>query len=227
MSEASPPLRFGYWSDPLCIWAFVAQPKLEHLLSRFGERLQADYHVVPVFGSVAQRFREGPWAKHGVAGRVEATARVAARFGHPEVTGAVWRDACPASSWGPGCALKAVSVLQDDGLVDADAFAAFQWALRCAFFVDNRNVCLRQVQLQVAEHCGIPRQPFCDALDNGRALSLLWEDAERKEQQGIQGSPTFVFDGGRAVLYGNVSEGIVLATAEELVGPEQPGCSSC
>lgn len=224
---APEPLHFGYWSDPLCIWAFVAQPKLEHLLERFGERLRADYHVVPVFGSVGWRFREGPWAEAGVEGRVAATARVAASFGHPEVTGEVWRSACPASSWGPGTALKAVSVLQDAGLVGPQAFAHYQWALREAFFVDNRNVSERTAQLEVAEQCHIPRAPMCAALDDGRALALLWEDTERKDKLGIQGSPTFVFDGGRAMLYGNVSEEIVLATAEALVGPEAPGCSAC
>ena len=30
-------LRFSYWSDPLCIWALVAQQKLERILGELGE----------------------------------------------------------------------------------------------------------------------------------------------------------------------------------------------
>ena len=68
---------FEYWSDPLCVWAFVAQPKLDRILAESGEHLEVRHHVVPVFGSIPQRFREGSWADQGVEGRVAATRRVA------------------------------------------------------------------------------------------------------------------------------------------------------
>ncbi len=58
-------LPVTYWSDPLCIWAFVAQKKLDAIVSEFGDRVHIDYRVVPVFGSVGWRFREGPWKKPG------------------------------------------------------------------------------------------------------------------------------------------------------------------
>ena len=46
-------LKFSYWSDPLCIWALVAQQKLERVLTELGEHVRVDYRVIPVFGSLA------------------------------------------------------------------------------------------------------------------------------------------------------------------------------
>ena len=217
---------FDYWSDPLCIWAYVAQDKLDHLLGLHANTLTVHYRVVPVFGSVRWRFEKGPWAKDGVLGRVRQTREIAQRFGHSEVTGEVWRIACPESSWSPGSAIKAVGVLEEEGVVGAGVLAHYQWCMRQRFFVDNSNIGARAVQLEVAEACGVPRAPLERLLDDGRALALLWEDAQEKERRGIQGSPTYVFDGGRAVLYGNVSARIIEATAEELLSG-LAGCSAC
>lgn len=44
-------LSFSLWTDPLCIWAFVAQDQLDRLLAELSGRLIIDSHVVPVFGS--------------------------------------------------------------------------------------------------------------------------------------------------------------------------------
>ena len=98
-SPTSPAVPFDYWSDPLCIWAYVAQEKLDHLLGRYGDALTVRYRVVPVFGSLRHRFSEGSWAADGIEGRVAKTREIAARFGHTEVSGEVWRVACPESSW--------------------------------------------------------------------------------------------------------------------------------
>jgi hypothetical protein len=75
--------------------------------------------------------------------------------------------------------------------------------------------------------CGIAREGIEGALDDGRALAALWEDHQERETLGIQGSPTYVFDDGRAILYGNVSEGVINATVDELLGGTIAGRSDC
>lgn len=225
MSDAK--LPFQYWSDPLCIWAFVAQRKLESLLAEHGERLAVDYHVVPVFGSVPHRFRAGSWAAKGVEGRVASTASVAARFGHPEVTGEVWRLDPPASSWAPGAVIKAVQGLESAGEVAPGAAADFLWQLRVRLFVDNQNIARRSVALHVAESAGLPVGAIEARLDDGSALAALFEDHQERERLRIQGSPTYVFDGGRAMLYGNFDEAVLQATVRELLGDRAAGCSVC
>ncbi len=209
-------IDFDYWSDPLCIWAYVAQPKLEHVLDAWGEQVHVSYHVVPVFGSVVQRFRDGKWAKAGPEGRAETTRRVAAEHGF-EVSGACWLGDCPASSWAAGVALEGVFAMEAAGEIEAGKGAAYQLAMRRRFFEDNENVARRRVQLELAEALSVPRAGLESRLDDGSALAALFEDHDRRQRMGIQGSPTFVFDGGRAMLYGNFSEDVLSATVAELV----------
>jgi len=227
MNAARPSIRFHYWTDPLCIWAFVAQGKLDRLLAAHAGALDVTYHVVPVFGSIRWRFAEGPWAAAGVEGRVQQTAAVAARFGHPEVTGEGWRAVCEGSSWAAGAAVKAVQVAERAGELPAGACEQYQRALRAAFFLDNRNVVRRDVQLELASEHKLEAKPIAAALDDGRALAALWEDHQLRETLGIQGSPTYVFDDGRAMLYGNVSEGVIVATVAELLSGSAAGRSEC
>ena len=220
-------LAFSYWSDPLCIWALVAQSKLDRIVTELGDNLTIDYRIVPLFGSVAWRFEHGPWAKEGVEGRVLATRKVAEQGGRSDVSGECWREAMPASSWAPSVAIKAVFALARAGTVAADAGPAYQHALRERFFVRHANTSLRQVQLEVAEDLGLQRGPIEAMLDDGSALAAVCEDHAEKERLRIQGSPTYVFDGGRAMLYGNFEFGVLHATIEELLRGITPGCSAC
>ena len=91
-------LKFSYWSDPLCIWALVAQQKLDRVLGELGAHIRVDYRIVPVFGSVPWRFAQGPWSKEGVEGRVLATRKIAEQGGRSDVSGECWRCAMPSSA---------------------------------------------------------------------------------------------------------------------------------
>jgi predicted DsbA family dithiol-disulfide isomerase len=217
-------LEFSYWSDPLCIWALVAQTKLERLLEELGAHVRVDYRIVPVFGSVAWRFAAGAWAKDGVDGRVTTTRCIAEQGGRTDVSGECWRRAMPASSWAPAAAIKAVFAHEGGR---GEMGPAYQRALRERFFVKEANIALRSVQLEVAEELGLPRAPIEARLDDGSALAAVCEDHAEKERIRIQGSPTYVFDGGRAMLYGNFDYAILRSTVEELVRGARPGGSGC
>ncbi len=220
-------IAFTYWSDPLCIWAYVAQDKLDRVLGEWGEKLDVSYRVVPVFGSLPWRFSEGPWAAGGQEARAEATRKVAADFGHGNVSGEVWLSDCPASSWSASAALKVVGQLEREGSVEAGRFAEYQWRMREWFFVDDKNMARRSEQLALAEELGLPRASIEAGLDDGSAWAMVWEDHHERERLLIEGSPTYVFDGGRAKLFGNFSEDVLNATVKALVCGMDPGCSSC
>jgi predicted DsbA family dithiol-disulfide isomerase len=220
-------LSFSNWSDPLCIWAFVAQDKLERLIGERGGSLHVDYRVVPVFGSVPWRFSSGPWASEGLPGRVRATREIAHKHGHGEVDGECWMRDPPASSWSPGAAIKAVCALERQGEIAEGKGGRYQAQLRRRFFVDNVNVARRVVQLELAEELSIPTAAIERSLDDGSALAALWEDHWDKERLKVQGSPTYVFDNGRAMLYGNFSYGMLHATVEELLRGMAPQGSAC
>ena len=221
------PLHFTYWSDPLCVWAFVAQPVLEKLLEHLGSAGEVEYRVVPVFGSVPWRFSRGAWSAGGVSGRVAKTAEIARQFGRTDVTGEIWRHDPPASSWSPALAIKAAFRLERNGRVEPGCAARFQWRIREAFFVENRNVARRQVQLDLARACDIPIDALCEPMDDGTAMADLWEDHQDKETSKVQGSPTFAFDGGRTMLYGNVPTDVLWATVDALRRGTEMGRSAC
>lgn len=220
-------LTFTYWSDPLCVWAFVAQKHLADVLARGGGALQAAYRIVPVFGSVPQRFRDGAWAKAGPAGRAAATARIAREHGHPEVTGRVWLDDPPATTWLTSAAFKAAQALEAAGSAPPGASANYLKALRVALFVENRNTSRRGVLLDVAEAVGLDPDAVAAGLDDGTALAALFEDHTARDQQRVQGSPTYVFDGGRAMLYGIFDASVLHATVDRLLTGLQAHGSAC
>ena len=218
-------LKFSYWSDPLCIWAFVAERKLDRVLLELGEHVRVDYRIVPVFGSVPWRFARGPWAKDGVEARVLATRKIAEQGGRTDVSGECWRRAMPSSSWAPAAAIKAVFALEDGR--GEEVGPSYQRVLRERFFVGEVNIALRSVQLEVAEELDLPRGALERCLDDGSALAAVCEDHAEKERLRLQGSPTYVFDDGRAMLYGNFDYGILRSTVEELVRGMGPGGSAC
>jgi predicted DsbA family dithiol-disulfide isomerase len=222
-----PRLSFSYWSDPLCVWAFVAQERLDRIVAELGERLHVNYRVVVVFGSLPWRFERGPWAEAGPAGRRQLTRDIAAQHGHPEVDGAFMEGDCPATSWAPAAAIKAVCELERLGEAPDGAGARYQKALRHSLFVDNRNVARRSVQLELCEAQDLSRAAVERRLDDGSALAQVWEDQNEKDRLRLQGSPTYVFDSGRAMLYGNVAYGVLHATVDELLRGLRPEGSAC
>jgi predicted DsbA family dithiol-disulfide isomerase len=220
-------LEFSYYSDPLCIWAFVAQPKLERILSEWGEKLEVDYRIVPVFGSVPERFERGAWAEGGPEGRRKATRRIARQQGRDDVSGEIWVKDPPASSLASGAAVKAVFALESQERAAAGSGARYLLAMRERFFVDNRNVARRKEQLGVAESLGIDVAALEEKLEDGTCLAALFEDDAAGKALGVRGSPTYVFDGGRAMLYGNFPFAILHATAEELISGAGLDASAC
>lgn len=220
-------IEFEYWSDPLCIWAYVAQSKLEAVLELHGERLAPRYRVVPVFGSIPQRFATGSWSEAGPQGRAEATRRVAQQHQQENVDGACWLHDSPASSWSSGAALALVHHMVEEQTISRAQAERYQWRMRQRFFEENQNVARRSVQLELAEETDVSRHELERRLNDGEGLAALWEDHARGEKLGLRGSPTFVFDGGRAMLYGNFSEAVLNATVDELVKGLVAGGSEC
>lgn len=228
--DETPPaqtLTFQYWSDPMCIWAFVGQSKLDRILEEWGDRIAVDYRIVPVFGSVPKRFEEGSWAEGGREGRRETTRRLAKEHGIEGVGGDVWVETDPHSSWACGAAAKAVFMMEAAGEADPGAGAAYLWEMRNHFYRRNRNICLRDEQLAIAERVGVDTEGLERRLSDGSALAAICEDENERDEVGVRGSPTYVFDGGRAVLYGNFPFSVLHAVVDELVEGLELGGSVC
>lgn len=227
----SSPIKLAYFSDVLCVWAYIAQARVDELLRAFGAQVQIAYHFIPVFGVVEERVGQGWKDRGGYQGYSDHVRAMARTFTHVEVSQTVWLGDVPQSSANAHLFLKAVERLTARGAIGntpaaGGARAPFEdilWRLRVAFFRDGRNVARRGVQLEIAEEAGVAGELILDEIDNGAAMASLCRDLDLCREYGVGGSPTYVLNEGRQKLYGNVGYKIIAANVQEILAqPESP-----
>ena len=74
-----------------------------------------------------------------------------------------------------------------------------------------------QVVLEIASDAGFDKVDLEEKINSGQALAALVADYERARELSIKGSPSWVLNSGRQVLYGNVGYRILSANIEELL----------
>ena len=102
--------------------------------------------------------------------------------------------------------------------------------VRGAFFERAEDIGQIEVLLTLLEQNDVPREPVERALRDGTALGELSRDFMYKDKLAVTGSPTYVLDGGREKLSGNVGYRIVEANVSELLEAadgEECGASWC
>ena len=222
-----PPLTIACYSDILCVWAYGLQPRVDALHQEFGKAIRMDHHFIAIFGNTDDKV-VGGWEKQGGPAAYGAHVRgVAERLGGVEVHPEIWVRNRPATSLTPHLVLEAIRLLRDRGELDGvcgDDFGGrclveeAAWQLRLAFFRDLRDVGRMDVVESVVAEVGVPLASVRDAIASGRALAALCKDIEARSDQRIQGSPTFILDGGRQKLYGTLSTAVLSANVRALLG---------
>lgn len=225
-----------YYSDVLCVWAYVAERRLTELRAAHGDRIELSYRFVQIFGHTADKFATG-WAKRGgVAGYREHMGSVTARFDHVQLQPDVWVRTIPTSSGPAHVFLKAVQLICAEELCDSTRQDRFDgrtlieeaaWQVRLAFFAQARDVSSRSVLLSIADDLGLPQSEVVNRLDDGTAFAALCLDQTHKDRHQVAGSPTWVLNDGRQKLYGNVGYRIVEANVLELLNDDNDQASWC
>ena len=86
------PIAITYFSDVLCVWAYVTQIRLDEIVSRFGTDVKVDLKFYSVFGNSADKVSRG-WAdKGGYKGFNLHLKEVAKQFSHVEIHPDIWLD---------------------------------------------------------------------------------------------------------------------------------------
>jgi predicted DsbA family dithiol-disulfide isomerase len=215
-----------YFSDVLCIWAFVHQARLDALRRELGERIVVRERLIPLFAATDKRIREG-WADQGgYAGYNRSIREIAAHFDHVTVHREVWLRNVPASSTPTHLFLKAIQLLQERGEIPAEPVFGegtrspseeALWRVRREFFAMTANVCERNVLNRIAIGLDLPVDRIHGLIATGEAHAALHGDLEAKEAHRVTGSPTLVLNDGRQILYGNVGYRIIEANVRELL----------
>lgn len=211
------PVPIAYFSDVLCIWAYVAELRVDAIKQAFGDQVRVDYRFCSVFGDTARKIPAAWGEKGGYEGFNAHLRQSAAAF--PEITlnPEVWLSVRPASSWGAHLFLKAAQLDEAAGGGAPGAAETAVRALRHAFFADARDIAAWEVQSEVGAKVGVDIGRVEALIGSGQAYAALATDYQDAEAMRLQGSPTFVLNEGRQKLYGNVGFRILEANIQELL----------
>lgn len=208
-----------YFSDVLCVWAYVAQLRVDEVKTSFADQVQFDLRFCSVFGDTARKI-PSQWGAADGYERFNAHLRQSMEA-FPEITlnSSIWRTVRPLSSTSPHLFLKAAQ------LADQQA-EALTMALRTAFFRDARDIAQWDVQCDIARQLGVDIDRIQCLTRDGSAFASLAADYHSADQMDVQGSPSFVLNNGRQKLYGNVGYKIIEANIQELLRQPQPDQAS-
>ena len=206
-----------YFSDVLCIWAYIAQLRVDEIKRAFGDQVHFEMKFCSVFGATARKIPAAWKDKGGYEGFNAHLRHSAAQFPEISFSPEIWLTVRPASSTGAHLYLKAIQLDEAAGGCAAGTAQTATWALRRAFFEHARDIARREIQREVAEAAGADVARADALIDDGRAFAALASDYQDAEAAGVVGSPTFVLNDGRQKLYGNVGYRVIEANVQELL----------
>lgn len=213
------PIRILYFSDVLCIWAYIAQIRLDELKTTFQAKIAIEQHFVSVFGNPCEKL-ENRWRdRGGLKGYSDHVQEVAKKFDHITVHPDIWTKVVPPSSASCHLLLHAIQLLEIKGIIPASdhMFEKALWAFREQFFTNLANVADRQVQFAIAEELGLPIAALQAQIDSGEAYARLSKDFDLVKEHTVSVSPTLIFNEGRQRLNGNVGYRVMEANIRELL----------
>jgi len=229
-------LTVSYFSDVLCVWAYVTQIKLDELRRQFGGQVGVEYRFLHLFGDVAARIETDWGHKGGAAAYSRHVQQMSKRFDHIDIHPEIWMRNMPPTSVSCHLFLKAIQLLEKHGEVSAapedrfDGKSVFEeavWRCRIGFFRDLQDIADRSIQEAIAAELSLPLAGIRRHIDSGAAHAALCADFDAKDRQLVEGSPTFVFNEGRQKLYGNVGYRIIEASIHELLATPGDRASWC
>ena len=218
----SEPAVIDYFTDVLCVWAWIAQRRTEELESTWGDQVDLRYRYVNVFGDTKSRIGDG-WANRGgYEGFRDHVVESAAPYDNATVNTDVWSKVRPATSANAHLVLCATSQF-----VSPEAAIKLATQIRHAFFVDARNIGDLAVLDEIVKDAGLDSDGIRQALNDGRAAAALMNDYQRAVASNITGSPSWVLNEGRQTLYGNVGYHVLNANVEGLLAGHSTDASWC
>jgi len=213
-------ITLTYYSDILCVWAYISQARVDEVAQRFPDDVSIGYRFCSVFGDTAYKIGTG-WAERGgYEGFATHVRDAVSAFDHVTLHPEIWQRDRPTSSTPAHLLVKAVQ------RVDNEQCNAVLHELRGAFFERCLDISRWSVLKAALVAVGVSVNDVQEAIDSGIAHADL--EADRRDQQilMVQGSPTFILNEGRQKLYGNVGYGVIEANIRELLRSPMAGAAS-
>ena len=216
------PLVIDYYTDVLCIWAWIAQCRVDELNRQLGDKIEIRYHYVDVFGDVPSKMGEQWEGKGHYEGYARHVRDAVQPFNEVELNTRAWSEVRPVTSGNVHLALKAVELVYGrQKSIEMDRM------LREAFFVKALDIGDLTVVFSLLETQGLDIDLIRHNILKGDAMAALMGNYRKAKILNIKGSPSYVIDGGRQTLYGNVGYRVIRANIEELLKQPQDEASWC
>ncbi len=221
-SAAKVAVEVEYYSDVLCVWAWIAQRRLDELRQHFGTELELKIRYVNVFGNTKSQIGEKWASRGGFDGFGKHVIEAAAPFPNAPIVDNIWQTVRPLSSTPAHTVLKAVEISHT-----VEAAENLAYTLRERFFTVPLDIGQLDVLLDLADNEGLNIGLINATLNSGSAIAEVMKDYQAAQSQGIKGSPSWVLDNGRQILYGNVGYRVLRANAAELLNQPPEEASWC
>lgn len=183
------PVHVEIWSDPQCVWCFIAHPRFEKAVAAFDGEVEVTYRSFELRPDAAVEIdRRQEIAQHAGANRerVDAInaqlATLAAAEGRdyqPELTR-------PTNSH---LALELLHFAGETGRRDALTQRLFT-----AFFTEGRHIGRLDDLLDIGEDAGLTRDAARQVLVDRRYREAVDQDSARLRRVGARGVPLYVID---------------------------------
>jgi predicted DsbA family dithiol-disulfide isomerase len=213
-------VEIKYFSDILCVWAYISQARIDAIKEKFGEGVRIEHRFCSVFGDTAAKIDTAWKEKGGYAGFNAHLRAAAVKFPHIEVHPDLWLATKPATSMSAHLFLKALQLGERDTATREQRPGLFDramWAFRRAFFKECRDISRFDVQREVAAALGADVGAVEERIHSGAAFAALAADYQEADKLRIEGSPSLVLNQGRQKLYGNVGFWLIEANVQGLM----------
>jgi len=229
------PVNLIYVTDVLCVWAYIAQIRLDELKQKYGDKVRVEQRFISVFGDTVDRIGKGWQDRGGYEGFSDHVIEVSQNFPHININPEVWRSCRPQTSMTSHLFIKSVQLLRDRNEIPVEANSDsgrtivedLIWRVRSAFFQDALSIDELPVLMGLAEEMNLPVAKLEASINDGSAMAALAADMEMKEVFKLEGSPSFILNEGRQKLFGNVGYRIIEANVAELLENQGNQASWC
>ena len=220
-------IKIDYFTDMLCIWAYIAQTRMDELSIEFGECINIHARFFPVFGHAHKKIDAAWQSKGGRQGYAGHVHQVAEDFNHIFVHPDIWVKNTPQSSLPSHLYLSAVKLLEHQDELEKESFTQITREIRKSFFTDCADISNTSVLLSLFEKNKLPIALIEKKINTGEAFSVLSEDIKLASEMTVRASPTMIFNEDRQRLTGNVGYRIIQANIKELLHAPKSQNSWC
>lgn len=184
------PVHVEIWSDPQCVWCFIAHPRFEKAVAAFDGEVEVTYRSFELRPDAPIEIdKEQEIAQHAGANRERIDAVNAQLSELARAEGVTYR---------PDLTRPTNSRLALELLHHADATgdrAALTHRLFAAYFTEGRHIGDVEELVGLAQDAGLDSDSAREALTDRRHHDAVSRDSEQLRALGASGVPLYVING--------------------------------